>query len=139
MSVLTSGFACAATGGAPRRRWGRTRFRHPETGRQILYTETYRRHGQLLSSTFHYQPVDGRGRPQGAERRAVLRHRLLAPAEVRALLARAGLDLIATWGGFDGRPLPEPGRENSARPAPGSDEWEGETEQQIFLARLASR
>jgi SAM-dependent methyltransferase len=113
---------------------GRTRFRHPETGRQILYTESYRLKGQLLSSTFHYQALDGRGRPQGAERRAVLRHRLLVPAEVRVLLARAGLNLIASWGGFDGRPLPEPGRENDESAAPGSDE----TEQQIFLARRAS-
>ena len=130
-------FLTRAAPGAPRRRWGRTRFRHPETGRQILYTETYRLQGELLSSTFHYQALDGRGRPQGTERRAVLRHRLLAPAKVRALLARAGLTLVATWGGFDGRPLPEPGRENSASAAPGSEENGGETEQQIFLARRA--
>ena len=32
--------------------------------------------------TFHYQPVDGRGRAAGPERRVRLRHRLLVPADV---------------------------------------------------------
>ena len=50
------------------------------------------------------------------------------PAEVRALLARAGLSLIASWGGFDGRPLPEPPRENNEGAAPGGEENGGETE-----------
>jgi SAM-dependent methyltransferase len=103
-----------------RRRWGRTRFRHPVSGRPILYTESYRRDGQVLATTFHYQELDGRGRSRGTERRAVLRHRLLAPADVRVLLGRAGLTLIASWGGFDGRPL---------------DETDDETEQHIFLAQ----
>jgi SAM-dependent methyltransferase len=103
-----------------RRRWGRTRFRHPVTGRPTLYTESYRYDGQVLATSFHYQELDGRGRPRGRERRTILRHRLLAPHDVRALLARAGLTLIASWGGFDGRPL---------------DETDDENEQHIFLAR----
>jgi SAM-dependent methyltransferase len=105
-----------------RQRWGRSRFRHPVTGRPTLYTESYRREGQVLATTFHYQELDERGRPRGRERRAILRHRLLDSADVKTLLARAGLTLIASWGGFDGRPLTEA---------------DGETEQQIFLARRA--
>jgi hypothetical protein len=68
---------------------------------------------------FHYRPVDARGRPRGAERSVELVHRQLAPREVRALLARAGLELIASWRGFDGRPL---AADNS------------ETEQHVYLA-----
>ena len=67
--------------------------------------------------TFHYQPVDTRGRPHGPERRISLQHRLLDPAKVAALLARAGLTLIASWGGWDGQPIGE------------------ETEQHVYLAR----
>jgi SAM-dependent methyltransferase len=134
-------FLARAVPGARRRRWGRTRFRHPVTGRPTVYTESYRLQGKLLASTFHYQSLDARGRPEGRERRAVLRHRLLAPGEVRALLARAGLTLIATWGGFDGRPLPDPSgaregvSQNVAVDVPDDDE----TEQQIFLARRSPR
>src|SRR5262245_8789782 len=37
------------------RRWARTRFRHPATGRPTEYTESYRREGRLLTTTFHYR------------------------------------------------------------------------------------
>jgi SAM-dependent methyltransferase len=92
---------------APGQRWGRTRFRHPITRRPLVYTVSQRfdRRRRTLAMTFHYQPVDARGRPRGRERRVLLEHRLLAPDEVARLLARAGLALIARWGGFDGRPL----------------------------------
>jgi len=113
-------FLARARGAANQgKRWSRTRFKHPVTGRPTIYTESYRQVGQVLTTTFHYQEVDGRGRPRGAERHAALRHRLLAPAAVRALLTRAGLTLIASWGGFDGQPIDDA----------------GETEQQVFLAR----
>ena len=101
----------------PRLRWARTRFRHPASGERLVYSETHRRRGEILAMTFHYQPVDGRGRPQGPERRISLQHRLLAPAKVAALLEEAGLTLIASWGGWDGQPL-------------GAD-----TEQHVYLAR----
>jgi SAM-dependent methyltransferase len=114
-----AGFLARARAADRGKRWSRTRFKHPVTGRPTVYTESYRHVGQVLTTTFHYQEVDGRGRPRGAERRAALRHRLLAPDDVRALLTRAGLALIASWGGFDGQPMDEA----------------SETEQQVFLAR----
>ncbi|HEY6475013.1 MAG TPA: hypothetical protein VI456_00440, partial [Polyangia bacterium] len=60
--------------------------------------------GRVLAMTFRYQPLGTDGR--GSRGRSVsLRHRLLQPREIEALLRRAGLDLVASWGGFDGRPL----------------------------------
>jgi SAM-dependent methyltransferase len=105
-----------------RRRWDATRFRHPASGQRLLYTTTHHmdRRRRTLTMTFHYQPLDRRGRPRGRERHVRLVHRQLAPREVAALLARAGLELIATWGGFDGRPL---ARDNS------------DSEQHVYLAR----
>jgi SAM-dependent methyltransferase len=101
----------------PAARWAPTRFRHPTTGQLTTTWETHRLRDRILAMTFHYQAVDARGRPRGTVRRVRLDHRLLVPGEVEALLAGAGLTLIATWGGFDGRPL------------------DGETEQHVYLAR----
>jgi SAM-dependent methyltransferase len=101
---------------ARERRWSRTLFRHPVTGRRTEYSESYRLDGRMLTSTFHYRPV-GRLQRGGSGRRVDLVHRLLDPDEIRRLLAGAGLALIASWGGFDGRPLGPP------------------TEQHIFLCR----
>jgi SAM-dependent methyltransferase len=102
---------------APDARWARTRFRHPVTGERLVYSETHRRRGAILAMTFHYQPVDARGRRRGGERRVRLEHRLLAPSEVERLLARAGLELIAAWGGWSGEPISD------------------DTEQHVYLAR----
>jgi SAM-dependent methyltransferase len=99
------------------RRWGNTRFTHPATGLRIAYSETYRMAGRILHMTLHYQPIDGRGRALGRERRVLLSHRQIAPAKIDELLAAAGLKLIATWGGFDGRAM------------------DPKTEQHIFLAQ----
>jgi SAM-dependent methyltransferase len=116
-------FLRRAAGGG--RRWARARFRHPATGRRTEYSESYRLEGRLLTTTFHYRTIAQRGggdqRGGGArragERRVGLIHRLVEPREVGRLLAGTGLTLIATWGGFDGRPL------------------DGETEQHVYLAR----
>jgi len=99
------------------RRWARTRFRHPTTGRRIEYSESYRRAGKQLVSVFHYRGVGGAQRGAPRERRVELVHRLLEPGDIGALLAGTGLELIASWGGFDGRPLEPP------------------TEQHVFLLR----
>ena len=100
---------------------GTTRFRDPGTGRPTIYSETHVLEGRVLAMTFRYQPLGRRsdGRRLGAKL-VSLRHRLLQPREIEALLRRCGLDLIASWGGFDGRPL-----------AP--DDESGE--QHIYLAR----
>ena len=107
------GRANAAAG----RRWARTRFRHPATGRPTEYSESYRLDGRLLTSTFHYRPVGPGQRHAAADRRVDLVHRLVEPGDIPGLLAGTGLRLIASWGGFDGRPLAPP------------------TEQHIFLLR----
>ncbi len=110
---------------------GRTRFRDPRTGRPTIYTESHRivpgpdgPNGPVLAMTFHYQPVDARDRPRGRARNVSLRHRLLQPTEIQSLLRQAGLALIASWGGFDGRPLTT------------SDD---QTEQHIYLAAKGRR
>src|SRR5262245_22350455 len=109
-------FLARATAGTERR-WARTRFRHPATGRPTEYTESYRLDGRQLTTMFHYRETGAGGGRATASRRVVLVHRLLDPDEVRVLLAGCGLTPIASWGGFDGRPLAGP------------------TEQHIFLAR----
>lgn len=94
-----------------RGRSGRTRFRDPRTGRPTIYTESHQlepgHDGPILAMTFHYQALtrDSPGLARGRTRHLSLRHRLLQPTEIQSLLARSGLGLIATWGGFDGRPL----------------------------------
>jgi SAM-dependent methyltransferase len=99
------------------RRWARTQFRHPTTGRRTEYSESYRVEERMLTTTFHYRFTDrGGGRARG-ERRVGLIHRLLDPGDVERLLTRTGLTLTATWGGFDGAAL------------------DGTTEQHVYLAR----
>jgi SAM-dependent methyltransferase len=116
----------------PNRRWGRTVFRHPGTGQRFVSTNNHsfdaERHA--LHIRLYDQPIDAAGRPAGRERVRRLCHRQIAPAQVGSLLARAGLELVARFGGFDGRPLawgengpPEP-------PAEGDDEH-------IYVARRA--
>jgi SAM-dependent methyltransferase len=94
-----------------------TRFRDPRSGRPTIYTESHVLDGRVLAMTFRYQPV---ARATKRARTVSLRHRLLQPREIEALLARAGLKLIASWGSFDGDPL-DPDDERG--------------EQHIYLAR----
>jgi len=83
-----------------------TRFRDPKSGRATVYSESHVLDGDVLAMTFRYQPVATGGKRARPRARTVsLRHRLLQPREIEALLARAGLKLIASWGSFDGRPL----------------------------------
>jgi SAM-dependent methyltransferase len=91
----------------PTRRWGRTVFRHPTSGQRFVYTNnhTFDAERRALHIRLYYQPIDQAGRPVGPERIHRLCHRQMTPAEVTALLEEAGLELLATFGGFDGRPL----------------------------------
>jgi SAM-dependent methyltransferase len=117
-------FLARVVAAGPARRWHRTPFRHPVSGRREVYTATYafdaRR--RTLLTTFHYQPVDAVGRRRGPERHVRLCHRQLAPTEVADFLTRAGLELLQSWGDFHGAPL-----EKGARP--------GGSEQHVYLAR----
>lgn len=92
-----------------RRRWARTIFRHPGTGERLVYTtnHVYDRHTRLVHMRIYYQPLDGEGRPAGAERLVRLCHRQIPPARMLELLRRAHFRLIGSFGGFDGRPLPD--------------------------------
>jgi SAM-dependent methyltransferase len=91
----------------PNRRWGRTVFRHPRTGQRFVSTNnhTFDAGRHALHIRLYDQPVDAAGNPVGRERVRRLCHRQIAPAQVEALLARAGLELVTRFGGFDGRPM----------------------------------
>jgi SAM-dependent methyltransferase len=107
----------------PARRWARTRFRHPTTGERLVYTTNhhYDPSRRALHIRLYYQVVDARGHRRGAEQVRRLCQRQLEPAEVARLLDRAGLEIVAQFGGFDGRPLC------------GTDD--GSDEQHIYVAR----
>jgi SAM-dependent methyltransferase len=103
------------------RRWERTQLNDPTTGARLIYTVNQRfdPRRRTLLMRIHYLPVDGRGRAVGPERVQRLCHRQLSVAEVRALLDRAGLRLIASWSDFAGSPLRN----------------DRESEQHIYLAK----
>jgi SAM-dependent methyltransferase len=117
-------FLTQARAAGPERRWHRTLFRHPTSGAREAYTASHRfdPRRRTMVTTFHYQPLDGRGRARGTERHALLCHRLLQPREVADFLTRAGLELLQSWGDFHGAPL-------DAASNPGG------SEQHIYLAR----
>ncbi len=107
----------------PERRWGRTTFRHPATRQHFVYTNNHRHDParRSLHIRLFYQPLDEAGRPAGDEIVRRLCHRLLSPEEVAQRLTRAGLEPLARWGGFDGRPLENQG--------------DGQDDEHIYLAR----
>jgi SAM-dependent methyltransferase len=96
----------------PLRRWGRTVFHHPVSGQRLVYTNYHRfdPRRRVLHMRLCYQPLDEHGRLAGPERVMRLCHRQLEPSLVKGLLARTGFRLLASFGGFDGRPVDqEPG------------------------------
>jgi SAM-dependent methyltransferase len=103
----------------PARRWDRTVFRHPLGGERLIYTESheYRPRSRTLHMRFHYRRKGGRAPPPYVAAEVDLCHRQLTPDEVRALLDQSGFSLIASYGGFDGRPI------------------DPKTEQHIYLAQ----
>jgi len=96
----------------PLRLWGRTVFHHPVSGQRLVYTNNHRfdPRKRVLHMRLCYQPLDEHGRLAGPERVVRLCHRQLEPSLVKGLLARTGFRLLASFGGFDGRPVDqEPG------------------------------
>jgi SAM-dependent methyltransferase len=91
----------------PLRRWGRTVFHHPVSGQRLVYTNYHRfdPRRRVLHMRLCYQPLDEHGRLAGPERVMRLCHRQLEPSLVKGLLARTGFRLLASFGGFDGRPV----------------------------------
>lgn len=86
----------------PDRRWARTRFTHPTTGKRVWYSTShdYDPVSQIAVIRLYYKPEDG-----GAERVVLLSQRKYFPAELEALVAHAGLRLVERRGDFQGAPL----------------------------------
>jgi SAM-dependent methyltransferase len=94
----------------PKRRWGRTTFRHPATRQRFVYTTNHRfdPKTRLLHMRLYYQPIDEKGQPCGREHVVRLCHRQLWPEDVDRLLKGAGFRPLETFAGFDGSLLDEP-------------------------------
>jgi SAM-dependent methyltransferase len=90
----------------PRKRWSRTRFRHPTSGRVYYYSTNliFDAALQIAFMRIYYEPADGRGRTRVVR----LTHRYHFPAELEALLHYNGFVVERHDGGFAGEPL-EPG------------------------------
>jgi SAM-dependent methyltransferase len=86
----------------PNRRWARTRFRHPTTGRFMTYSTSlsYDAALQIAFMRIYYEPEDG-----GRERVVRLVHRQFFPLELEALLHYNGFTVEKHDGGFDGSAL----------------------------------
>jgi SAM-dependent methyltransferase len=91
----------------PRKRWARTRFRHPRTGQLLEYTtnHTYDPISQIALIRLFYEPLE----PGPLERPHTihLSQRKFFPAELEALLAHSGFGIEARFADFDGHPLDE--------------------------------
>lgn len=97
----------------PKRRWSRTRFRHPSTGRLTYYTtnHVYDAATQIAWIRIYYDPAD---LPQGGDlppghipRSQVVRiaHRQFFPEELLLLLELHGFTVEKREGGFTGEPF----------------------------------
>ena len=86
----------------PTRRWARTRFRHPRTGKITYYSTSlsYDAALQIAFMRIYYEPGAG-----GRTRMVRLTHRQFFPLELDALLHYNGFAVEAHEGGFDGGAL----------------------------------
>jgi SAM-dependent methyltransferase len=86
----------------PNRRWARTRFRHPRTGKWMVYSTSlsYDAALQIAFMRIYYEPEAG-----GKTRVVRLAHRQFFPLELQALLHYNGFEIIAHEGDFDGGAL----------------------------------
>lgn len=86
----------------PRKRWARTRFRHPRTGRLMVYSTSlsYDAALQIAFMRIYYEPATG-----GRARIVRLAHRQFFPLELEALLHYNGFTVETHEGGFGGQPL----------------------------------
>jgi len=87
----------------PAKRWARTRFTDPTTGRVMFYSTNhdYDPVSQIALIRLYYEPADGKV----ATRVVKLSQRKFFPAELEALLAHAGFRLVERYGDFAGKPL----------------------------------
>ncbi|HMU37669.1 MAG TPA: class I SAM-dependent methyltransferase [Pseudomonadota bacterium] len=92
----------------PRKRWSRTRFRHPITREPLVYSTNhlYDPAHQIMVIRIYYDPdfsVEWAHRSE--PRTVVLTQRLYFPAELEALLHFCGFSMWYRAGGFDGQTL----------------------------------
>jgi SAM-dependent methyltransferase len=89
----------------PERRWARTVFRHPTSGRRFAYStnHVYDPVSQIAVIRIYYDPVDPAG--DEPERVVVLSQRKFFPAELEALVAHGGFAVENRYGDFAGEPL----------------------------------
>ncbi len=93
------------------KRWAKTRFTDPSTGRSMIYSTNheYDPISQIAVIRLYYDPADPmpeRGRAS-ASRVVKLTQRKFFPAELEALVAHAGLRVTARYGDFSWAPLDE--------------------------------
>lgn len=88
----------------PTKRWAKTRFTDPSTGRRMMYSTNhdYDPVSQIALIRIFYDPLDG---PPGSGRVVQLSQRKFFPAELEALIAHAGMRLVDRFGDFSGGPL----------------------------------
>jgi SAM-dependent methyltransferase len=86
----------------PKRRWARTRFRHPTSRRWMIYSTSLRYDAamQIAFMRIYYQAERG-----GRESVVRLAHRQFFPRELAALLYYNGFVIERHDGDFDGAPL----------------------------------
>src|SRR5690348_10903890 len=87
----------------PHKRWAKTRFTDPTTGRAMFYSTNhdYDPVGQIALIRLYYEPVDGKGPTKIVK----LSQRKYYPAELEALVAHAGFRVTERYGDFSRRPL----------------------------------
>jgi SAM-dependent methyltransferase len=87
-----------------RKRWARTKFRHPVTREPMVYStnHTYDPVSQIAYIRLYYESGEGE-----TKRTQVVRlcHRQFFPAELEALVAASGFRVVERWGGFAGQEL----------------------------------
>lgn len=88
----------------PDKRWVRRRFRHPQSGRWLIYSTNhdYDPVSQVCHVRIYYDPLPGE---KGPSRVVHLAHRQFFPQELRVLIQAAGLRIERCEGDFGGRPL----------------------------------
>jgi len=87
----------------PTKRWAKTRFTDPTTGRATFYSTNhdYDPVGQIALIRIYYDPVDGKGPTKIVK----LSQRKFFPAELEALVAHAGFRMVERYGDFAWQPL----------------------------------
>jgi len=87
----------------PTKRWAKTRFTDPSTGRATFYSTNhdYDPVNQIVTIRLYYDPVDGKA----GSRIVKLTQRKYFPAELEALVAAAGFRVTGRYGDFFWAPL----------------------------------